>query len=58
MCGRWQSDATEFTVGLNYSEGRGYQSTIPKPIVDMLGLKDRITFKVSGGNVLVVPDKG
>lgn len=58
MCGRWQSDATEFTVGLNYAEGRGYQSTIPKPIVDMLGLKDRITFKVSGRNVLVVPDKG
>ena len=45
-------------MGLNYSEGRGYQSTIPKPIVDMLGLKDRITFKVSGRNVLVVPDKG
>ena len=58
MCGRWQKDATEFTVGLNYVEGRGYQSTIPMPIVDMLGLKDSITFKVSGRSVLVLPSRG
>ena len=57
MCGRWQSDATEFTVGVNYVEGRGYQSTIPKPVADLLGLKDSITFKVSGGNVMVVPGR-
>ena len=55
MCGRWQKDATEFTVGLSYYEGRGYLSTIPKPIVKLLGLKDRITFKVSGKSVVVVP---
>ena len=54
MCGRWQSDATEFTVGVNYVEGRGYQSTIPKPVADLLGLKGSITFKVSGRNVVVV----
>ena len=58
MCGRWQSDATEFTVGMNYVEGRGYQSTIPKPVVDLLGLEGRITFKVSGGNVMVVQGAG
>ena len=54
MAGTWRKDAIEFTVGLNY-EGRGYQSTIPKPVVDRLGLKDRITFKVSGKNIIVLP---
>ena len=49
MCGRWQPDATEFTLG------RGYQCPVPKPIVSRLGLKDRITFKVSGKRVIVLP---
>ena len=53
--GRWQPDATEFTVGMSYFEGRGYQCTVPKPIVRRLGLKDRITFKVSGKRVIVLP---
>ena len=53
--GRWSKDATEFTVGLNYYEGRGYQSTIPKPVVERLGLVDRITFKVSGKRIIVLP---
>ena len=57
MCGRWQSGATEFTVGVNYVEGRGYQSTIPKPVADLLGLEGSITFKVSGRNVMVVPGR-
>ena len=55
MGGTWRRDATEFTVGLNYYEGRGYQSTIPKPVVDRLGLTNRITFKVSGKNIIVLP---
>ena len=52
--GRWPKDAKEFTVGLGYYEGRGYQSVIPKPIVDLLGITDRITFKVSGKKVYVM----
>ena len=55
MCGRWQPDATEFTVGMSYFEGRGYLCTVPKPIVRLLGLEDRITFKVSGKRVIVLP---
>lgn len=55
MTGRWQPDATEFTVGISYFEGRGYQCTIPMPIVRRLGLKSRITFKVSGRDVIVLP---
>lgn len=49
MSRRWQSDATEFTVGMNYAEVRGYQSIIQKPIVEMLGLRDCITFEVPAG---------
>lgn len=52
--GRWPKDAKEFTVGLGCYEGRGYQSVIPKPIVDLLGITDRITFKVSGKEVYVM----
>ena len=56
--GRWPKDAKEFTVGLGYYEGRGYQSTIPKPVVDLLGLTDRITFRVSGKSVRILPGAG
>lgn len=56
--GRWRKDAKEFTGGLGCYEGRGYQSTIPKPIVDLPGLADRITFRVPGKSVHVLPDTG
>ena len=55
MGGRWKADATEFTVGMSYFEGRGYLCTVPMPIVRRLGLKKRITFKVSGKDVIVLP---
>ncbi len=35
---KWKSDATEFTVSVNYHEVRGYQTSIPKPIVDHLDI--------------------
>jgi len=41
---KWKRDATEFTVGVNYNKTRGYQSTIPKPVIETLGNPDRITF--------------
>jgi len=43
---KWKRDATEFTVGVNYNETRGYQSTIPKPVIETLGTPDRITFVI------------
>lgn len=33
---KWKKDATEFTVGVSYHEQRGYQSSIPRPIVEFL----------------------
>jgi len=43
---RWKKDATEFTVGVNHNETRGYQSSIPKPVMDALGNPSRITFLI------------
>ena len=43
---KWKKDATEFTVSVNHNETRGYQSSIPKPVMDALGNPDRITFLI------------
>ena len=47
----------EFTVSVNYNEDRGYQSSIPKPIIDMLGEPDRIKFVIQGNRVIISKDK-
>ena len=51
---KWKEDAKEFTVGVNYNEIRGYQSSIPKPIMDLLGNPEKITFVVSGTNIKLI----
>jgi hypothetical protein len=43
---KWQKDQTEFKVGVSYHEHRGYQSYIPKPIMEMLGNPQNIKFTV------------
>lgn len=50
---KWKKDATEFKVGVNFSEGRGYQTTIPKPVVEVLGEPESITYSVKGKKVEV-----
>ena len=50
---RWKKDATEFPVGVNYVEGRGASSSIPKPIVEMLGNPKEIVFIVKGKRIEV-----
>lgn len=54
---KWKKNAKEFTVSVNYNESRGYQSSIPKPIIDMLGEPEEITFIVSGNSVKVTSEK-
>jgi hypothetical protein len=44
---RWKNDAKEFTVGVNYSDGRGYQSSIPIPVIDRLGKPSTIKFVIN-----------
>ena len=34
---KWKKGATEFTVSVNYHEIRGYQSSIPRPVIEHLG---------------------
>lgn len=43
---KWKKDATEFTVSVNHNETRGYQSSIPKPVMDTLGSPSHITFLI------------
>ena len=43
---KWKKDANQFTVSVNHNEIRGYQSSIPKPVMETLGNPDRITFLI------------
>lgn len=52
---KWKKGAKEFTVSVNYNESRGYQSTIPKPIMDALGAPESVTFVINGNQVKLVP---
>jgi hypothetical protein len=51
---KWKKDATEFTVSVNHNSERGYQSSIPKPIIEVLGNPQTITFILKGKKVEVV----
>lgn len=51
---KWKKDAKEFTVSVNHNENRGYQSSIPKPIIDALGEPNSITFELNGKNVRLI----
>jgi len=50
---KWKADAKEFTVGVNHSDVRGYQTTIPKPVADRLGHPERVTFVLTPKKVEV-----
>lgn len=50
---RWKKDTTEFPVGVNYVEGRGASSSIPKPVVEFLGNPKEIVFEIKGKKVEV-----
>ena len=41
---KWKKDAKEFTVGVNFREDRGYQTSIPKPVAEVLGKPKEITY--------------
>ena len=50
---RWKASATKYTVNVNICGNRGYQSTIPMPLMDRLGRPDQITFHVRRGEIVV-----
>ena len=43
---RWKKDAKVCTVSVNHNDKRGYQSAIPKPVIEILGHPDKITFLI------------
>lgn len=50
---KWKRDAKEFVVGVNYQKTRGYQSSIPKPIMDALGKPEQVKFVVDGDKIIM-----
>ena len=50
----WSADRTEYTVSVNICGNRGYQSTVPMPVMDKLGRPASITFRLRGDEVVVV----
>jgi len=54
---KWKKDAKEFTVSVNFNENRGYQSSIPKPVIEALGDPENITFMMNGNSVKVISGK-
>jgi hypothetical protein len=51
---KWKKNATEFEVAVNYNERRGYQSSIPKPVVEALGKPTAIKFVIKGKRVEII----
>ena len=47
---KWKKDTKEFEVGVNYVENRGASSSIPKPVIEMLGNPQSIKFVVNDNN--------
>jgi hypothetical protein len=41
---KWKKDAKEFVVSVSYNEKRGYQCTLPKPIMLLMGSPTKIKF--------------
>ena len=51
---KWKKDTKEFEVGVNYVENRGYSSSIPKPIIEMLGNPESIKFVINDKNEIAL----
>lgn len=54
---KWSKDATEFPVNVHYSDDKGTQVRIPKPLLEMLGNPEMIKFVIKGSKIHVEPHK-
>ena len=52
---KWKKDAKEFKVGVNFNEKRGFQGSIPKPVMEVLGTPEEVRFVIKGKKVEVEP---
>lgn len=50
---RWRKDQTEFTVSVTYHEHRGYQTYLPRPVMEMLDNPKAITFIIKNKKIEV-----
>ena len=50
---KWQKNAKEFVVSINYNETRGTQCNIPKPVLEFLGNPEKLRFVITGKNVRI-----
>ena len=51
---RWNPNATEFEVSVNYDNTRGDIVRLPKPISELLRKPDTITFMIKGNKIEIV----
>lgn len=55
---KWKKDAKEFVVSVNFNETRGYQSSIPKPVIEELGDPEKVKFVIDNhGSIKILPVK-
>ena len=52
---RWKKGETEFKVGVNFVDKRGYSSSIPKPVMEALGEPKSIKFIIKGKKIEIIP---
>ena len=45
---KMKKDAKEFEVSINYVDKRGYSSSIPRPVIEILGSPETIKFIIQG----------
>lgn len=50
---KWKKGIKEFTVSVNFNKARGYQSSIPRPIIQLLGEPTHITFIIEGKTIKI-----
>ena len=52
---RWKKDATEFVVSLLHNRPGGTSiSTIPKPLLEMLGNPNKLKFVIKNGKIIMM----
>ncbi len=50
---KWSKDAKEFEVAVNYTDHSGYQTIVPRPVMEKLGESKRIRFIIRDSKVEV-----
>ena len=55
---KWKKDAKVFEVSINYVDKRGYSSSIPRPVVEILGNPETIKFIIQDGDKSVIVKSG